>query len=484
MSKLFAIVLIIILLLAAGCGAVSKIEQKTEEPTRAIIQKSTAVPTKQSFVVNTESPTLEPTTSAGPTIEPLPTQVRTATPVQEVKPDSPSYDLSILFEKMAQGTKTEKGPVLEIPDRYLGNDMPGCFSTHDYAVRDENGNVYYTDFNHIYRIDAATGETTKILANEDINEKYDFTVYDPNAFPNTIYYKDGKLYAYITVEYDELRYMNFMVDVFSEKILYDTTEDIKFVYDSRVIRSYYDSELKDFIYKQYTLRGNSDRNMFNNPEGYDYYILKYVSDKYVFFLNKKYAREDDDSQLLIIDKDTMEIAEVIKACELDFNDLEILLCKDEWMMLFDKNAGAVKFYNIDKGELTTYWRFRGNNTFLGYDSEECCVYVRKSEGYTHRELRDDQPHYFFSDCISEEELPDATEIFVKYNLLTLEEEVLNIVKSADYMSKFLCFDSINEYIVGGYLFVYPDAMEESYTQYHYEQKFKLGEEIDFDTWRD
>ena len=67
MRKLYAVVLMIIFMLSAGCGKVSKIEQKIEEPTQIIAEKPSAVPTQQSAVENTVERTQEPTDTSCPT---------------------------------------------------------------------------------------------------------------------------------------------------------------------------------------------------------------------------------------------------------------------------------------------------------------------------------------------------------------------------------------------------------------------------------
>ena len=440
---------------------------------------------------HTPAPTLTPTPS--PAATPIPTPTPTPTHVPDIMPSETVSSINELFRNAPyNGFPIEDVAKIGIPDAYLGNGIPGDFSLHDFAVMDDEGNLYYIDHSKIKKIDGVKGGKSVVCS-------MDYSWYDPKADrsydklrPYNLYYKDGKLYAAAEWEYGEFEYKHFMLDVFEGEVMYITDSYFDFAYDSRTIKKYYNSDIGRTIYDQFTLRGNTAIGEVATSNGYNYLELKYVSDKYLFFVAYKYERKEDNTwerhtKFIAVDKETMVIADTTFEDEFDFSDKDIIMCINSWMMLFDRSDGTIKLYNIDKGIIITYWDFSGESKYLGYEADEHCVYIKKSLYYTHQPAlyNNDPPHYFFENCISSDEIENATELFLKCDIFTFEVTELGYVKTKDYVDKFTCLSSLNEYVVGNYLVVYSDLVEgEDNTPYIYELSFKLGEEIDYDIWKE
>jgi len=466
------------------------------ETQEALLTSPTTEVVAETIADGTPTPRVIPTYVPTPTPVPIPTRRPTAVPI----------DIEQLLSNVTDKMPKMNIGSLNVPKFYLGDGVSEHFSSLEIVTEDIYGNVYYTDKSDIFRVDAVTGKTANIFDDERISELYDVDEEYYDTVTCAIYFINETLYALINYGLSGLKMKYAIVDVFNEKIIttYDGNSD-DYGYGEFGTAGYYGNRIiiyKD-LYEQtpgeldvyiYDLSEDKNINMFKAPGDYNSFLsLKYVSDKY--FIAQVTAGQmaiwkDGEPQrkdaLVIVDKDSMKIADTIYEDELNIKKLAILCCINEWMVFLDAADGAVKIYNIENGEVTTYKQFGVKCSFLGYDAYEHCLYLRQSIGYNHMPLKYNiaYGHGYTSECISEQEIDTAKEVFVKFDIMTRETEVLNEIMTKDYISGSMCLNHVFDCKVGDYIVSYKDRSYQIDFWSDFRLKFKLGEEVDYDTWRD
>ncbi len=461
MRRLFTILLTILLLTATGCTLGGKTEEATGEPTQTVTEEPTSEPTKEP----TEIPTPESTAIPSPTLAP------TATPVIELCDE---FNIEKLESILLNFT----------------GDM--AFNSHDSVTKDTNGTIYYYDNGTIFSIDGDTGEKTKIIDRETIDSEFSFGFEYEYYTIYKIFYIDGVLYAALEIVNTDYNYNYSIIDVFNMKISDIPEGDVIGYFDESLVMSYYDYETNESSKFIYDINNEKRSKMFKPIDEHKNMRLQYASDKYLIFDTFKWIKQEGSAYkrsaiTVIADKNSMEIVATITGEDLDFTNIDIFYCFDEWMFYLDKVDNSVKIYNIETQDIMGCIYFYGDTNLLGYDAKNNWLYLRQNVGYSHRldNMFDAGFHWRFDKCIIEEELDSAKEAFIKLNLLSMEVEVIFAANTADYMADDMCLGLMDDFMIDNYVFAYYPVLESEGAPYeYYYAKFKLGEEIDYAIWEE
>lgn len=430
-----------------------------------------------------EGTVAEPTNT--PTQTPILTSTPTATPTKEPTPTptaTPNYDFDVSVELSTESFIIGK---LDLEDNYLLS-TPIEANTEMNLV-DIDGDIYYSG-REIYKI----GKDDNIIDSEikELDEILDLSEY----FYNFIYgicKTNNEMYGiYQGIDYGQemepYYYYLINVDDYSINEKYNWKPEGYFG-NKIVVRLRYD-ENYGWIKGIFDVRRNRLKEISDLEKYVGYYLREvvYATEDY-FVIDLRNKDNYDDGKYIIVDMGSYD--EIVA---IDFQDLEVkepamYLVKEGIFYIFDEGNACIKSYNTLTGEVKIEAQFDHNCKFIKYEQEENSIYLQAyNYEYIENNKRTPEQNYV------EPKLKNTKLVYFKYNLHSNEIEILNRVDANEYIKEpngeyyiDICMKRIIDLKMGDYIFSYYIS-EESETQDHifFLSKFKLGEEIDYDTWKD
>ncbi len=406
-----------------------------------------------------------------------------------------SNNIQIEFSK---GEKTNVDLGVDLPEKFFGKDAPTKISKQITCAEDDEGNVYYVNWNKsgLYMV-SDDGKTSKIISEEELINEYDlqWAKYGHEYIVGVIY-ANSSLYVIVGAEYEDVHFNYHIINLTEKKIL-------DCVFD-RPLGYYEDKALVvNYIYQNNERKTEtsffdlSDEKLYIIPEeSYDNNgnligigDVEYAADKYIVFNEGIYNYENKKFvyYLEIANKQNYEQYYQFNTSKVSLGELEVLRFIDNNMIFYDTGSSSVKEYDFNSDELETLVKFNNETRYLGYDIDANKIYLAHGQNYTHRidNLYIDI-HEFTDDCINPEDLDNAVEVYFAFDIDELSYEILNVIKTKEYISNGPpCLYAMKDYKVGDFIFTYYYDIEEAMLSYiYFSSKFKLGEEVDYNVWID
>ncbi len=463
MKKILVVLLVIVIQLAIfGCTNIDELPQETAS------NNVLNIPTKQpSFTENHKSLLVTPT-------------------LTNIIEKEEEFSLSISFDYGSIFISP-----LEILQSYFTGEAVVCHNQMN--ITKHNNEYYYVDGAPVYMINS-DGESKKI--------KIDFKNLPDNLSGET--YLDimgissihDKLYTYVERWNDDHSYF-YMIDLESKELMNGYTGIPKAQFGNKVIVYLYNNNNYNSKYGIYDLT-NQKTIGIKSLDKYtsDYYLdnIAWANDN--CFIATLYNRDDafdenTNGKFVIIDINTYMEVGVIEFNEIEATNPEIFLVEDEIISLFGDESNCIKTYNIKTGELKNSVQFFEKCKFIKYDRLENSLYLQMYD-YNHltTNLHGYDYHLDTNLCITSEELENSYLAYVKFELTNQELDILNTIPIKEYISGAnfsyeTCIRTMKDFKIGDYIFTYYNSGEAPYFFYNmFASKFKLGEDIDFDIWKE
>ena len=442
------IIIAIFLFILAGCTPREETEQSTTDTmntaTQTITESFASTPTAIPTTETTETPAASDTPTPEPTATPLPTPI-------------PEFDL---------------------PDGYFDN---GGLSEFGYSYKvtcDEEGNIYYVDNDTIIKIDAVTDETVSILTSNEVS--------GGNIYG--VRYIDGRLYA--QVDTGDLEKPFELFDIETGKMLIKGLSYNCYFFENIIMNMNDENKLEyDFIDLK---TGNSVmiQNLSTTFDGQNVSAV-YFSDEYIIFLNKYPISNDlnnDNRFVYFVNADTYAIEGVINTTDIADGYFDIVYCKsnDIYILRYDEaiEKQVLSKYNVQSKRLTNIIEFSNGRRVFGFDADEKNLYFTYSLGYKHsQENTNGDSHEEPEWCLEEADVETATEKFMMINIETKQIETIAEVSTWEYIKDDYCINLMHPIKIGEYIFALSEDFFESTDPYKISSRFRIGEEIDYSTWK-